>query len=107
MDLNLWRSSTILRYAITIAAASIASRMSLSASQTGEFQDWLLVTVMGAVTFAPLAWNMIFRPSNAAMDAAVKADTVLAGDTRVTTVKTVDTLPDLEIKAKGPNVGHS
>lgn len=102
---SFWRSSTVLRYAISIIASAVATQLGLTAAQTGSLTDWLLAGVMGAITFGPVVWNMIFRPSNSAMDAAVVADRVIAGGQGTGIVRTANGQPDLAIQRI--NVGHN
>jgi hypothetical protein len=104
---NWWRSSTVLRYAISIIASAVATKLGLDAAQAGSLTDWLLAGVMGLITFGPPAWNLIFRPSNAAMDAAVQADKVMAGEKKDAVVQTPSDVPNIVIKATNQNVGHS
>jgi len=104
---NWWRSATVLRYAISIISSGVGTQLGLDAIQTGKLSDWLLAGVMGIITFGPPAWNLIFRPSNAAMDAAVEADKVMAGVKREAIVETPSNVPNLVIKTANTNVGHS
>lgn len=102
---SFWRSSVVLSYAISIIASAVASQLGLTAAQTGSLKDWLLTGVMGAITFGPVIFNMIFRPSNSAMAAAIVADKVLKGHTTTGVVRTANGQPDLAIQRI--NVGHN
>ena len=102
-----WKSSTVLRYVIAIVSSAVAARMGLSAEQTGELTEWLLSGVLGLIAFAPLAWNLTFRPSNAAMDAAVVVDKVIAGEEVKVVVPTPEGKPNIVVMNTNANVGHS
>jgi len=103
---NWWRSATVIRYAVSIFSSAIATKLALDATQTDNLTTWISAGVMGLITFGPPAWNLIFRPSNAAMDAAVEADKIMEGKETKKVVKTPTGQPDVVVM-KAPNVGHS
>lgn len=106
MSSNFERYSSIIRYLITMIAAPIAARLALDATQTSSLVDWVMTLLATIITFGPLVWSQVFRPSDAAMTVAKEADKVMAGDKKQATVKTPDGLPDIKITNANANVGH-
>lgn len=104
---NWWKSATVVRYAVSIVSSAIATKLALDAAQTDNLTTWISAGIMGLITFGPPVWNLIFRPSNAAMDAAVAADKVMAGQQNKAVVPTPSGTPDIVITAKTTNTGHS
>lgn len=95
------RWATVVRYLITIVAGQIALQLGLDANQTGDLTQWLFTGVMGVLTFAPMVWNLIFRPSDAAMEVAAEADKMMDGAVdKSVTVKTPAGVPDITVAPK-------
>lgn len=91
------RYASILRYVVTIIAAPIATKLALDAGQTQSLVDWVMAGLAAAITFGPMIWTQIFRPSNAAMEVAKQADKVMSGDRDSVVVKTPQGIPDIVV----------
>lgn len=94
------RSAAVIRYVATMIAQAIAAKFALDAAQTGALQDWLYAGLAQLVTFIPVLISQLTRPSNAAMEVAVQADKVMAGEKPNATVRTPSGVPDLKVTAQ-------
>lgn len=98
--------ATILRYAITYVLTPIAARKGMDAVDTGNLVDGLIAVVAALGALAPLAYNLLTRPSSAAMEVAVQADEVMDGKKKEAHVQTPSDVPNIVIKASNQNIGH-
>lgn len=99
--------ATILRYGITYVLAPIAARKGMDALATGNLVDSIFALMAAIGTVAPLAYNLLTRPSSAAMEVAVQADEVMDGKKKEALVQTPSDVPNIIIKANNQNIGHS
>lgn len=103
---NLDKYATILRYVIGYILAPIAAKKGLDAATTGNMIDALLAFLLALATVAPMVYNLLTRPSSAAMKVAEEADKIIAGDQKAATVKTPSGQPDIKVTNVNANVGH-
>lgn len=92
--------ATIARYLITMFVAPFAAKYIQDATQLQNLTDALVAFVLSALTLAPLIYNLFTRPSSAAMQVAVEADKVIAGEKKDAVVQTPGTQPDITIRGK-------
>ena len=92
--------NSFLRTIISLVAQALAAKLALDATQTGALNEWLLAGATQVVVFAPVLYNQLTRPSNAAMKVADEADKVLAGDKTTAIVSTPAGVPNIVIKAE-------
>jgi hypothetical protein len=91
--------ATVLRYGLTYVLAPIAARKGMDALATGQLIDVVLAMILAVATAAPMIYNLVTRPSTAAMKVAVATDSVLEGKTTVQAVATPQGVPDIKIEA--------
>lgn len=97
---NMDKYATVLRYFVTMVVSPFAAKYITDAVERQTLMDALIATVLSLVTLAPLVWNLFTRPSSAAMEVAVKADKVMAGEAASATVRTPNGVPDIVIAKK-------
>lgn len=100
--------NSLMRTIVSVVAQAIATKLALDATQTADFTTWLLAGISQAIVFVPIAYNQLTRPSNAAMDAAVGADKIIAGEEVKIDIATPVGKPDVAVvNNTNANIGHS
>lgn len=92
--------ATVLRYGITYVFAPIAAKYGLDATTQGNFVDAIYALIAAIITLSPMVYNLVTRPSTAAMQVAVEADKVIAGEKKDAVVQTPGTQPDISIRGR-------
>lgn len=89
--------NSLLRTLVSLVAQALTAKLALDATQSGALNEWLLAGATQLIAFAPVVYNQLTRPSNAAMEVAVQTDKIIAGDKPSAVVQTPAGVPDIKV----------